>query len=1285
MWYNLNNLQLKLMAEHRDRMDHKTVNIFISSSFSDMHAERDYLVEYVFPRLREWCEKRRLYLNDIDLRWGVSLADSTAKNTIRVCLNNIDECRPFFLCFLGQRRGTVFGSDISVETYDEYPELKGMGDVYSATELEIEHALLSPMIRIVEERKERPEKARRALFFLRDDPFKDVDLSALHQKIYTNAGAADPEDAEKKHAAFRALVRESWDKVTSYQCRFDKDRKTPELRGFGEDGTSASPAENGRLVDFSSGGEPLSEVIIRQLKEMILSEYPDRRDESDDTSLTEEELQSMTRARLTQFFIRRKVEYDELQRYISSDNDAMLIVAASSGAGKSTLLAKLADETEDRRVIMRFCGISKDSMRFADVLRSVFESEGIPVPPDDESFLKETNPFFSELAAGGKTLLIFDDITRTAEGVSALKMLPETLPPNIRLIVSARETPDTARFIEAVSQTHHAGLMHISAFDREDKRRLIKDFLSRNLKRLDSEHIDYLCDLSATDNPLYLKIILKELKTFGVFEELRSEIERFGSVPEEAFFHFLDRLEQKVYNSFYEMRGASDYVFGLLSFARTGISKTDLHILMERRFGEGCDECLEYILKCTRDYLSGVIYTGGGSKVDFLYDSFKQAAQTRAGGEEMSLRSDLADVFEYSDPEECSYQLRMIGNTDRLRELYSEPEFITRFSVKSGGWRMMSESGLLPEGSISSELSDCLRVCVQALSVYPEKTPQILYKEIADSVFREKAKALIYGRWLRFEPAGDAVQQPQEDESDEELAPYLENRYNIDSKASVRCFSSGADLAFVMIRPGTISVFRMSTAELLYEMPVCDDISRITVTGDGKYFAAAGSDCSLKIYDLISSGSDFILRPVHEDECMKVRFKGMCVYAVDDAVIWQLRDRTLAAWQDDQLVELDGYDGQLTGAWKADGALLTTWKTLEGYCLCRGSAMLPLESAVNDVILRNGHLYIAVKDSVLYEVDPASLEVTKTVVTDNPLYSFAEYDGRLLATDEEYCLELISGDRKAVSLGNINFSNGSVNTTSFEYIRNCREGVFYCSDKVCAKLKLRAGEQTHAAERFFNAVKEEDRVRNFELFEGQYSRCEAEGITYVIENRRELAAYASDGRRLGEAVLDENLSGQYTLEALGRRAAVLTVRASIGSAIVRSVLEVYDGPRQLFRKEYHPDENIIGMYTNGGCIWLRGSTSYRIIDCDDRYVERVIPFDFTGFAPHSPVLITDHGPVMFRNSTYELCMVSEDSGEITVTYPMSRIVDSLERGSGDVLCCAAEHGTCAYNIYIEDE
>ena len=48
----------------------ETVHIFISSTFNDMHAERDYLVKEVFPELRDWCEERKLRLVDIDLRWG---------------------------------------------------------------------------------------------------------------------------------------------------------------------------------------------------------------------------------------------------------------------------------------------------------------------------------------------------------------------------------------------------------------------------------------------------------------------------------------------------------------------------------------------------------------------------------------------------------------------------------------------------------------------------------------------------------------------------------------------------------------------------------------------------------------------------------------------------------------------------------------------------------------------------------------------------------------------------------------------------------------------------------------------------------------------------------------------------------------------------------------------------------------------------------------------------------------------------------------------------------------
>ena len=46
-----------------------TIRIFISSTFRDMHVERDHFVIVVFPELRERHAKRHLHLIDVDLRW----------------------------------------------------------------------------------------------------------------------------------------------------------------------------------------------------------------------------------------------------------------------------------------------------------------------------------------------------------------------------------------------------------------------------------------------------------------------------------------------------------------------------------------------------------------------------------------------------------------------------------------------------------------------------------------------------------------------------------------------------------------------------------------------------------------------------------------------------------------------------------------------------------------------------------------------------------------------------------------------------------------------------------------------------------------------------------------------------------------------------------------------------------------------------------------------------------------------------------------------------------------
>ncbi len=46
----------------------KTVRVFISSTFKDMHAERDHLINIVFPELEERMAQLHLHLRSIDLR-----------------------------------------------------------------------------------------------------------------------------------------------------------------------------------------------------------------------------------------------------------------------------------------------------------------------------------------------------------------------------------------------------------------------------------------------------------------------------------------------------------------------------------------------------------------------------------------------------------------------------------------------------------------------------------------------------------------------------------------------------------------------------------------------------------------------------------------------------------------------------------------------------------------------------------------------------------------------------------------------------------------------------------------------------------------------------------------------------------------------------------------------------------------------------------------------------------------------------------------------------------------
>ena len=93
----------------------KNIKVFLSSTFKDMDAERDLIMNRVAPMLQERLAPEGMSVQFIDLRWGVNTQDADEnerENTVlRECINEIRESRPFFIGLLGGRYGWIPSDD----------------------------------------------------------------------------------------------------------------------------------------------------------------------------------------------------------------------------------------------------------------------------------------------------------------------------------------------------------------------------------------------------------------------------------------------------------------------------------------------------------------------------------------------------------------------------------------------------------------------------------------------------------------------------------------------------------------------------------------------------------------------------------------------------------------------------------------------------------------------------------------------------------------------------------------------------------------------------------------------------------------------------------------------------------------------------------------------------------------------------------------------------------------------------------------------------------------------
>ena len=675
-------------------MKWKRVTVFISSTFNDMHAERDYLVKDVFPELREWCEERKIHLVDIDLRWGVTEADARSKHTVLACLNNIDGSRPFFICFLGQRRGWIpEKGDISAETIDEYPDVSSVIGRKSVTEMEIEHALLSPMRHIVNGKEKLEIQVDHALFYFRNPDYLD-DITKEQRNIFTNENECDIEKADKELNSFKEKIKNEWEYTVDYTCRWNKSIISPEL---------PENVNQGRLTAFHSDRKPLKNIILKQLKNEIIKEFPNRGMVEYASDLEKDlDQQALFIEINSEGFIAREGDFNALNDYITNDKDGLYVLSDVAGSGKSMLLANFImreGKNHAARFFYRFCGISDLSSQQYSLWRTIFDEAHITCP-DTLKDLKDNITDLLQALADEKTVLIIDAVNQLPDGQDMLEWLPKQLPENIKIIVSIKEDNDDEELtsiIERLQENENISYQTVKPFkEKEEKKKLIKDYLKKYLKALDEKQIDTICDFKGSENPLYLKILLSELRVFGSFFRLSEEIHQFGNTPKEAFNTVLNRLEKDVNSSNIDSEVFVPLLFGLLANARNGLSEKELVECIQQDFG--VDE--EKLIQAVRLFIRQVrpFMANREGRTDYFYEAFKSAAKERYIHNAIHYNKILSEYFrKQADPEhdfsfksynirdfnELPYHLKESGNTGCLEKILSTFRWINNKSERS--------------------------------------------------------------------------------------------------------------------------------------------------------------------------------------------------------------------------------------------------------------------------------------------------------------------------------------------------------------------------------------------------------------------------------------------------------------------------------------------------------------------------------------------------------------------------------------------------------------------------
>ena len=546
----------------------KTIRVFISSTFRDMQAERDWLVRFVFPRLKERLLKYRIHFVDVDLRWGVTGDEDAGE----VCREVIGECRPRFIGMLGGRYGWVpppkriaqgdfnalllgttragpltepqreafqalysrseSGGEFRLHEKPEAAETRKLYDAHcqliltvlqcaglatSITADEIDFGVLNP-----------PPDERgpvRAFFYFRDEA---VTKRMVEEKP-GDFREPDGSDSARDLAALKQTIVDGGLPVFVYDAQWDSAAKRlTGLKRFGNrvlcDLFQSIRTDPELAARFTSKGDAETDPIVRECQ-----------DEA-------EQMEAFIQERTDSYILgSREPLMNDLLALASTDGAPnILVLTGEPGSGKSALLAKFTRKLEALHpssfILPTFIGASTGSTDLRRTLRRLCHGlanasgNTEPLPLDIKELITHFQKLLNEAAqetvrTTRRIILVFDALNQFDEtdGAHWMNWLPRDLPPGVRIIASViapLEGGKEHQTLAILGNRKDTEVLPLAALKWQDTVRIIRGYLKRYSKRMSKSQKRALLKKPASNLPLYILTALEELRTLGTNERL---------------------------------------------------------------------------------------------------------------------------------------------------------------------------------------------------------------------------------------------------------------------------------------------------------------------------------------------------------------------------------------------------------------------------------------------------------------------------------------------------------------------------------------------------------------------------------------------------------------------------------------------------------------------------------------------------------------------------------------------------------------------------------------------